>query len=250
MRWQQYGDEAARNELIAAHKPMLKSIAERASRTKNDFHDLMQEAAIGFTIALDKYDVKHGIRLGTWAKYYAKKEARDFRLANCAPVRLPNSRRTKSIEWTVIPIIDWMEKTFDVSLTRTEKEMICLDEGFDITELDTYLSATSPAQFIGSFAEDESGTELAADDLEADVEANSPRVNEIVLETVQGLEERARYVVRRRYLCVETAQRPSLDVVAAELGISRERTGQVERAALSDLKVSLQKRGLALDDLL
>ncbi len=250
MRWQKNGDDAARIKLIAAHKPMLSSVAYRASRSTTDFDDLLQEATIGFTIALDRYDPSYGIRLGTWAKYYAMKETRDFRLANCAPVRLPNSRRTKSIEASVIPIIRGLEEVFGVNLTRAEKEMICLDEGFDLSELDTYSTTTSPAQFIGSSDDDETGITIVADVLETETMANAPRVSELVFEAIENLDDRSRYVIRRRFFCDNTDSRPSLEVVSDELGISRGRTGQVERAALAALQIALSERGLELEDLL
>lgn len=245
--WQKEGDERARVALIDAYMPMLQSFTARASRSPSDRDDILQEAIIGFTIALDRYDTQHGIRLGRWAKCHVQKELRDYRLANCAPIRLPNSRRTKDMENRVIGVINELEKVYGVKLTRAQKELICRDERFELSDLDDYLSITAPTKPIEASTDDEGGVEISADDPGAAEELAAQRTGRLIRETVDGLEERARHVIRRRYFCDE--KQPSLEVVAAELGISRERAGQLERAALSDLRTALRKRGLELGDL-
>ena len=66
VRWREHGDQAALDKVILAHKPLVKSVAERYSRKcRWLFDDLMQQGFVGLLIAAEKFELERGLRSHT-----------------------------------------------------------------------------------------------------------------------------------------------------------------------------------------
>jgi RNA polymerase sigma-B factor len=59
-RWQQHGDEAAREALVRRYLPLAKRLARRYLRSSEPFEDLQQVASLGLLKALDRFDPSRG----------------------------------------------------------------------------------------------------------------------------------------------------------------------------------------------
>jgi RNA polymerase sigma-B factor len=60
VRWQQDGDEGAREELLNRFMPLARSLARRYGRSSEPFEDLLQVASLGLLKAMDRYDTERG----------------------------------------------------------------------------------------------------------------------------------------------------------------------------------------------
>jgi RNA polymerase sigma-B factor len=60
VRWQQHGDEAARETLVRRYLPLANRLARRYLRSSEPFEDLQQVASLGLLKALDRYDIYRG----------------------------------------------------------------------------------------------------------------------------------------------------------------------------------------------
>src|SRR5580698_1184749 len=60
VRWQQHGDESAREELVRRFMPLARSLARRYGRSSEPFEDLLQVASLGLLKAIDRYDGERG----------------------------------------------------------------------------------------------------------------------------------------------------------------------------------------------
>ena len=59
-RWQQHGDEAAREALVRRYLPLANRLARRYMRSSEPFEDLQQVASLGLLKALDRFDPSRG----------------------------------------------------------------------------------------------------------------------------------------------------------------------------------------------
>ena len=74
-------------------------------------------------------------------------------------------------------------------------------------------------------------------------------VEKLVREWLAKLDERQRFVIRRRF-GLDADEAGTLDEIAAELSLTRERVRQIQQEALLRLKRTLASRGVAKDALL
>jgi len=72
-RYQKNKDMSARNKLVNCNQRFIFSAAKRYSNNPDTVMDLVNEGSLGFTQALDRYDVDKGMRLLTFAQAYIRK---------------------------------------------------------------------------------------------------------------------------------------------------------------------------------
>jgi RNA polymerase sigma-B factor len=66
-RYQEGGDIAAREELIARHLPLVRSLARRYANRGEPLDDIEQVGAIGLIKAIDRFDLERQVSLATYA---------------------------------------------------------------------------------------------------------------------------------------------------------------------------------------
>jgi RNA polymerase sigma-B factor len=59
-RWQQDGDQQAREALVRQFMPLVRSLARRYDRSSEPFEDLLQVASVGLLKALNRFDPSRG----------------------------------------------------------------------------------------------------------------------------------------------------------------------------------------------
>lgn len=69
-RWQSRTDHTALAALVAAFRPLLIHIARRYATSGIPHDDLLQEAYVGFCMAVARFDQARGCRLSTYARWW------------------------------------------------------------------------------------------------------------------------------------------------------------------------------------
>ena len=101
-RWQQHGDEAAREALVRRYLPLANRLARRYLRSSEPFEDLRQVASLGLLKALDRFDPSRGrpfqsfavpTMLGEMRRYFRDSGWSVHVPARCAGARAEGARR-------------------------------------------------------------------------------------------------------------------------------------------------------------
>jgi RNA polymerase sigma-B factor len=66
-RWQQGGEESAREALVQRFMPLARSLARRYDRSSEPYEDLLQVAALGLLKAMDRFDPARGPSFASFA---------------------------------------------------------------------------------------------------------------------------------------------------------------------------------------
>lgn len=66
-RWQQDGDQAAREALVRQFMPLVRSLARRYDRSSEPFDDLLQVASVGLLKAINRFDLERGHSFASYA---------------------------------------------------------------------------------------------------------------------------------------------------------------------------------------
>ena len=66
-RWQQEGEQAAREALVERFMPLARSLARRYDRSSEPYEDLLQVAALGLLKAMDRFDPARGPSFASFA---------------------------------------------------------------------------------------------------------------------------------------------------------------------------------------
>lgn len=246
--WLSSRDERARSRLVRAYQPMIRRIARKHLRSGLTVEDLVQEGTIGFMAGLDNFDPSRGYSVGTLARFHIAARIQLHVSEFTGIIRLPNSRRIKGLLSNCVSKIRLEEKERGEALSNAEKEEICLAAGFTLAELEQYEMVMRPTKSIAaqsSSDDDESNFELADDkaspeDIVAQEQSMSV-ARSILSRIMQGFPERTQKILSMRHLSDDFV---SLDAIAAEVGISRERVRRIEKDALLEIRKGLSDAGI------
>lgn len=247
--WLDHGNEAARAKLVRSYRPMIRKIARKYLRAGLTMDDLSQEGALGFMAGLDNFDPDRGYSVGTLARFHIAARIQLHVSEFTGIIRLPNSRRIKGLLSKCVSRIRLEESERAESLSHAEKAKICEDAGFTLEELEQYEMVMRPTKSIATQAggdEDESSFEIVDDGaspeeiVAARQSLNATRT--ILADIMARFPERTRRILSMRHLTDEFV---SLDTIAAEVGISRERVRRIEKDALRDIRAALEDVGIS-----
>lgn len=213
LRWRDHRDEAARSRLIAAHMRLCYAMAGRYVRNEEHRRDLAQEGAIGLAAALEGFDVERGVRLATWARRWVDSAIRKDMKRVVVVVDMPSRvyRRAKA------GAEDGQGSSWHAQ--QAAQGEMALDAPLQTG------SMTTPMDILSS---NDPGPEQVLGQAQR-VGAMHQAVEAALLGAMTAREAG---VLRRRDLATLP---DTLDDIARDLGVSRERVRQIETAARKKL---------------
>jgi RNA polymerase sigma-B factor len=98
LRWQQQGDQAAREVLIERFMPLVRSLARRYGRSSEPLEDLLQVASLGLLKAIDRFDPERGHPFASFAVPTILGEMRRYFRDSGWAVHLPRGAQEQALK--------------------------------------------------------------------------------------------------------------------------------------------------------
>lgn len=230
------GDKKAKEKLVNANLRLVVMAAKQYNlHTALSFEDLIQEGNMGLMRAVDTYDVSKGFRFSTYAMYWIKQSISRAMLNQGRAIRVPvnvlefKSKYNKAVK-ALFEQLGRDPSTEEVAKFMNEKVE-------KVKEMETLIK--DPVSLNTSLNDEDDGTleDLVADpnqdrpDDRIDNELRAKAIN-AVLET---LGEREKNVIIARFGLNGTRAK-TLEEIAAEYKLTKERIRQIEQAALHKLR--------------
>jgi RNA polymerase sigma-32 factor len=238
IRWREYGDRHAGDRLVTSHLRLVVSIAAGYRGYGLPAGEIISEGNLGLMQAVRRFDPDKGFRLATYAMWWIRASIQEYVLRSWSLVRIGTTVRQKRLFFNLRRAKSQISALEDGDLRPEQVTIIArclLVSEDDVIQMNRRLggdaSLNAPIGKDGDFG-----------DLQDWLVDNAPSQERMLIETEKFdsrraalhealvvLNDRERRIFIARHLVDEPA---TLEVLAQEFGISRERVRQIEVRSL------------------
>ncbi|NIQ96134.1 MAG: RNA polymerase sigma factor RpoH [Desulfuromonadales bacterium] len=241
VRYRRDGDLDAAQRLICANLRFVVKIAQEYRNYGLKTLDLIQEGNIGLMMAVKKFDPERGIRLITYAVWWIRAYIQNFIIKSWSLVKIGTTQAQKKLFFKLnqareaIRQLTGGEDTGEIArelnVSDSEVDEMSLRMNGHDASLDRELTDGEGFTLLDTLADERSNQEELLGEREEDERRRST-----VSDALTVLNARERHIVEQRILNDDPL---TLQEIADEYGISRERVRQLEKNALKKLRTAL-----------
>jgi RNA polymerase sigma-32 factor len=247
-RWREHGDHAAAHKLVNSHLRLVARIATGYRGYGLPISELISEGNVGLMQAVKRFEPDKGFRLATYATWWVKAAIQEYILRSWSLVKMGTTANQKKMFFNLrkakskISVLDEGDmrpdqvKIIARRLGVTQTDVICMNR-----RLGGDVSLNAPIREDGHSGE---WQDWLVDDISdqetrmAESEESDNR-RKALGEALSALNDRERRIFEARRLAEEPI---TLEDLAAEFGVSRERVRQIGVCAFEKVQKSVKNR--------
>lgn len=242
------GDQDARNIMIESNLRLVVKISRRYLNRGLPLLDVINEGNLGLIRAVEKFDPNRGFRFSTYATWWIRQSIERALMSQTRTIRLPihivkEMNAYLKAQRYLANVLDYEPSAEDIAvyldkpLEKVEK-MLKLNER--VTSVDVPSSNNVDKPLIDFIGCDNNVCHVEQ------IQENGIKQN--LTDWVMELPEKQREVICRRYgLC--GYEESTLEQIANELGVTRERIRQIQMTSLKRLKDILRAHGYSFEEI-
>jgi len=248
-RWREHRDRDAAFQLVTSHLRLVAKIAMRYRGYGLPIADIVSEGNIGLMQAVKRFDPDRGVRLATYAMWWIRATIQEYVLRSWSLVKMAASPGHKKLFFKLRRAKSAISALQDGDLQPEQVKLIA--ERLEVAEREVVemnrrlhgdVSLSAPVH-----DEDDAGQALdwlvdpaPTQEITLAEEQETAHHRQALDDAVANLNPRERRIFTARRLTDEPA---TLEELAAEHGISRERVRQIEQRAFQKVKAAVQTHG-------
>jgi RNA polymerase sigma-32 factor len=250
-RWQEHEDPDAAHRLVTSHLRLVAKIAMGYRGYGLPIGEVISEGNVGLMQAVKKFDPDKGFRLATYAMWWIRASIQEYILRSWSLVKMGttaaqkklffNLRKAKS-EISALQEGDMhpdQVSTIATKLGVLNEEVISMNRrlsGGDAS-LNSPMRADSESEWQDWLVDDKTPSQ---ETVVADTQEKTLRMG-LLEEAMTELTDRERHILTERRLKDEPT---TLEELASQYGVSRERVRQIEVRAFEKLQKSMKAAAL------
>jgi len=247
-RLAQKGDEASRQRMIASNLRLVVKISRRYLNRGMALLDLIEEGNLGLIRAVEKFDPERGFRFSTYATWWIRQTIERGIMNQTRTIRLPihvvkeinvylRAARKLTQELGHEPSAEEIGELLHKSVDEV-KRMLGFNER--MASADTPYGKDADRPLLETIADGNAAD--PADRVQTD------DINSHIDEWLNKLSAKQREVVERRF-GLHGYDNSTLEQVAGELGVTRERVRQIQIDALKRLRSVMEQQGFSIENI-
>jgi RNA polymerase sigma-32 factor len=247
-RWRETEDRDAAHKLVTSHLRLVAKIAMGYRGYGLPITEVISEGNVGLMHAVRKFDPEKGFRLATYAMWWIRAAIQEYVLRSWSLVKIATSAAQRKLFFNLRKAKGEIKALESGDLKPEQVTLLAKKIGVqesDVVDMNRRLAApdgslNAPMRMDGDgewqdWLVDETPNQEA---MLADAEEKDDR-HELLAAAMAHLTEREQHVIRERRLKEDPA---TLEEIAAEFGLTRERVRQIEIQAFEKLQGAVRRK--------
>ncbi len=245
--WREHEDSEAAHKLVTSHLRLVAKIAMGYRGYGLPIGEVISEGNVGLMQAVKKFEPDRGFRLATYAMWWIRASIQEYILRSWSLVKMGTTAAQKKLFFNLRKAKSQISAIEDGDLHPDQVAVIATKLGVtndDVismnrrlagpdSSLNAPLRSDSESEWQDWLADD---TQVSAETHVADTEEYSQRMG-LLGDAMQGLTDRERHILTERRLRDDPT---TLEDLAGQYGVSRERVRQIEVRAFEKLQKAMK----------